>query len=189
MTDRIPAHTWLIAAVLAIPLVAGSAYLLSDLSGDDAERLEINPTAPKMSEASVYVTGAVVSPGVYPAAEGDRWIDAVEAAGGPAADADLQAVNLARRVADEDMIVVPHVGEAVAEEPGAGTPAGTSVVNINTASQAELEELPGIGEVRAGRILASRESDGPFQAVEDLLARELVPDGVFQDIVPLISVN
>lgn len=188
MTDRITSHTWLIAAVLAIPLVAGSAYLLAERVRSDPEPLAINPPPHEVSEARVYVTGAVVNPGVYPVSEGDRWIDAVEEAGGPAGDADLEAVNLARRVQDEDMVVVPRVNAAASETHGdAVTTPG--VININTASQAELEELPGIGEVRAGRILSSRETDGPFQAIEDLLARELVPNGVFEDIAPHISVN
>jgi competence protein ComEA len=62
------------------------------------------------------------------------------------------------------------------------------LVNINTATQTELEDLPGIGEVRAGAIIQSRTVDGPFGAVEDLLSREIVPESVFQDIAPLISV-
>jgi competence protein ComEA len=84
------------------------------------------------------------------------------------------------------MIVVPQLGAAVS---GSQDAASVGVVNINTATEAELDSLPGIGEVRAGRILASRQDEGPFASTDDLLTRELVPESVFEDIAQLITVN
>jgi competence protein ComEA len=62
-------------------------------------------------------------------------------------------------------------------------------VNINTAGEAELESLPGIGEVRARSIVQSRTADGPFGAIEDLVARQVIPESVFADIASLITVS
>jgi competence protein ComEA len=142
---------------------------------------------PPDSDVRVYVTGAVANPGVYRVEPGLRWIDAVEGAGGPTAEADLLGINLATRVKDEDMIVVPRNGTSASASDSSSS--SFTVVNINSATEAELDTLPGIGEVRANRIVASRQDEGPFAAIEDLLARELVPDSVFEEIAPLISVN
>jgi competence protein ComEA len=96
LTDQLERYRWLIVAVLAVPLLSGIAYLLNDRLSDPAE-LRINTNEAVPADLRVYITGAVQNPGVYPLQDGDRWIDALEAAGGPAADADLNAVNLSRR--------------------------------------------------------------------------------------------
>jgi competence protein ComEA len=167
-----------------VALLAGIGVLLADrLSSPDA--LVINDSA-SITDVRAYVTGAVNNPGVYPLKDGDRWIDALAAAGGATADANLTAVNLARRVKDEDQIVVPRAGQAVA---GASSAPGGSLLDVNTASETELDALPGIGQVRATNIIRSRQDDGPFAAIDDLLTRKLVPQSVFDDITPLITVN
>jgi competence protein ComEA len=166
-----------------VALLAGIGVLLADrLSSPDA--LVINAST-SITDVRACVTGAVNNPGVYPLKDGDRWIDALAAAGGAAADANLTAVNLARRVKDEDQIVVPRAGQAVAG--AASAPGG--LLDVNTASQAELDALPGVGQVRATNIIRSRQDDGPFAAIDDLLTRKLVPQSVFDDITPLITVN
>jgi competence protein ComEA len=86
------------------------------------------------------------------------------------------------------MIVVPRFGEVAATGVGDDSSA-LRVVNINTATEQELDALPGIGEARANRIIVSRQDDGLFTTIEDLLVRELIPDSVFEEIAPLISVN
>jgi competence protein ComEA len=188
MLDRIESYRWLIVAILAVPVLAGTGTLLADRADRGAEPLVVEDGGPPDGDIRVYVTGAVANPGVYGMAPNLRWIDAVEAAGGHTSSADLQSINLATRLSDEDMIVVPSLGDsaAVAGHSAAGS---ITVVNINSATEAELDTLPGIGEVRAGRIVSSRNEVGPFTAIEDLLARELVPDSVFDEIAPLISVN
>ena len=184
MTEPLERYRWLVVALFAVPLLVGIGFLLSDrLSGP--EPLEINMGGVPMGEIRVYVTGAVQRPGVYPLQEGDRWIDALEAAGGPTADADLTRVNLARRAQDEDQVVVPRHGEASVSATDQSPP-----ININTASQAELESLPGIGEVRATAILRSRTTDGPFADIEELLTRNLgIPESVYEKIASLITVG
>jgi len=183
LAEQLERYRWLIVALFAVPLLVGIGFLLNDrLSGP--EPLEINMGDVPLGEIRVYVTGAVQRPGVYPLQEGNRWIDALEAAGGPTADADLARVNLARRAQDEDQIVVPRQGEASVSATNQ-----SPLININTASQAEMESLPGIGEVRATAILRSRTTDGPFAAIEDLLARDLIPESVYEQIAPLITVG
>ena len=186
MSEGLLRYKWLIVGAFCVPLIIAAAILAEDrLDDPDALVIEAGDEAP--ADIRVYVTGAVREPGVYPLGSDARWIDAVEAAGGATDDADLTAVNLALRAKDEDQIVVPRIVRtgiavaAVAEAP--------QLVNINTADQAELETLPGIGEVRASRIIDSRDSEGAFTQSEDLLLRDLVPDSVYEEIEPLITVN
>lgn len=185
--DQLERYRWLVVALLAVPLLVGIGFLLRDrLSGP--EPLQINSEGFPSGDIRVYITGAVQRPGVYPLQEGDRWIDALEAAGGAVADADLTTVNLALRARDEDQIIVPSLGQAAAA--GASqSPLPGGLVNINTAGQAELEALPGIGPVRASAIVQSRTADGPFTDPEQLMERDLISRSVYEDIAPLITVG
>lgn len=136
------------------------------------------------ADLRVDVKGAVQAPGVYLLAPNARITDAVEAAGGPAEDADLAQLNLAAKVTDEGLVVVPRRGELL---PGAA-PSGL-LVNINTATEADLRALPGIGDVRARQIVSSRSTDGPFSDPLDLLVRNLVTSSVFERIKSNITVR
>lgn len=187
MLDALERYRWIVVALLAVPLAAGIGVLIGERSRDPAP-LVIQPPQEEPGELQVYVTGAVSNPGVYPLWEGARWIDALEAAGGAAADADLTRVNLARRAVDQDQVIVPRTGEAPPVVAGAAQSPGP-LVNVNTASQEELESLPGIGEVRAQSIIQSRTVDGAFAQPEDLVLRKLVPRSVFDDISGLIVVD
>lgn len=186
MTDVLERYRWLIVGLLSIPLIVGLVLLASDRVSDDPPALVVKPGNEAPPDIRVFVAGAVTNPGVYPLPESARWIDAIEAAGGLTADAEVTAVNMARRVEDEDQIIVPAIGDA--SSPPAAFVAGQPL-NLNTASVEELEALPGIGEVRAEAIVDSRTNDGPFTQVEDLLLRELVPDSVYEEIAPLVSVD
>ncbi len=125
----------------------------------------------------VHVVGAVHRPGLVELAAGERVSDAVERAGGPTDQADIHLLNLAALVSDGMQIEVPAIGadqtgplirggEPVAEE-GA---AQSGPVDINRATAAELETLPGIGPATAAAIIAHRDGSGPFATPEDLLA-------------------
>ena len=127
----------------------------------------------------VYVAGAVLSPGVYQVPGNARVQQAVLAAGGPAADADLDAMNLAAFILDGDRVYVPHKGAAVPAVVGAtsGAPsAGTSgsgqttaPIDLNRAGAEELDALPGVGPATAAAIVTYRERSGPFASIDDLL--------------------
>jgi len=119
----------------------------------------------------VHVAGAVVSPGVYELAPGARVQAALEAAGGAVPGADPGALNLAAPVGDGERVYVPMVGETVPI--ATGSPAVTVApgpVDLNQASAAELDGLPGIGPATAAAIVDHREQNGPFASVEDLEA-------------------
>ena len=183
MADQLERYRWFIVALLALPLLGGIFLLAKNRLSDPAE-LQITNTNAVPADIRVYISGAVQNPGVYPLKDGDRWIDALEVAGGPSKGADLDAVNLSKRVQDEDQIFVPARG---GDSPA--TNGQKPLVNINTANEAELQALPGIGEVRARGIVQSRTTEGPFASVEDLLTRKVVPQSVFTDIEPLITVQ
>lgn len=127
----------------------------------------------------VYVAGAVQSPGVYQVPGNARVQQAVLAAGGPAADADLDAMNLAAFILDGDRVYVPHRGAAVPAVVGAtsgAASAGTSgsgqpatPIDLNRAAAEELDTLPGVGPATAAAIVAYRERSGPFASIDDLL--------------------
>jgi competence protein ComEA len=118
----------------------------------------------------VDVAGAVRQPGVYEFAEGDRVIDAIERAGGSLPKADLSLLNLAAPLADGTQILVSKAGPAGVGVPGGSMPGATSgLIDINSASETELETLSGIGEVLAATIVEYRTQNGPFASVEDLM--------------------
>lgn len=183
MSELLERYRWLIVALFAVPLLSGVFLLIEDRL-DDPGPLVVQTGDTSIADIRVYVTGAVENPGVYSVPDGSRWIDALEAAGGATADANLDGVNLARRVNDEDQIVVPLLGQALV----AGA-TQSPLVNINTAGESLLESLPGIGEVRASTIIRSRDTDGPYTSIEDLRDRDLIPNSVFDDIADLISVG
>lgn len=182
MTETLERYRWFVVALLALPMVIGITLLVADRS-KGPEPLVIKTEELPPADVRVYVTGAVARPGVYPVRADARWIDAVEAAGGTTADADLEAVSMARRVVDEETILVPQLGD------GERAPAAGTLVNVNTADIEALEALPGIGEVRAEDIILSRTADGPFGQIEDLVLRDLIPDSVFAAIAPMITVD
>lgn len=161
------------------------------------------PTATRAPTATpapiqVYVSGAVARPGVYALPWDSRVEQAIAAAGGSTADADLLRVNLAQRVHDEQQIYVPHKSEAVTPvlpTPVPPTPStGTSStpgqkVNINTGNAAELEALPGIGPVLAQRIIDYRQTNGPFRRPDDIKNVKGIGDATFERLRDLITVE
>ena len=142
----------------------------------------------------VDVAGKVRRPGIVSLPLGSRVVDAIEAAGGPRRGVDLTTVNLARLLVDGEQIVVgvpPPAGVAApaASAPGAST-AGAPVplVNLNSATQAELETLPGIGPVTAAAILQWRTDNGAFSSVDELLEVSGIGDATLAEIAPFVTI-
>ena len=114
----------------------------------------------------IHIVGAVKNPGVFTLQEGDRVLEAVEKAGGFSEDALRDAVNLAARIYDGQQIYIPREGEEVPTTVYQGIQ--QQKININTASQSDLETLPGIGPAKAGAIIQDREKNGPFKSIEEI---------------------
>lgn len=131
--------------------------------GDRSNR----PPKTGTTQVVVYVTGRVASPGVLTMPAGSRVGEAIEAAGGPGEDADLESVNLARVIADGEHIVVPAQGAAPGP-PGARATEGAQCVNLNAASEQELQGLDGVGPAMASRIAQYRAAHGTITSVDEL---------------------
>lgn len=147
----------------------------------------------------VDVRGAVLHPGVYALENDDRLIDAINAAGGYLDDADTKLINHAQKLADEMLIYIPLEGEELAETAATTeiptavtTPSSSSesdTVNLNTASEAELMTLSGVGPAKAEAIIQHREEQGKFQVKEDLMNISGFGQKTFEKLEPHISVQ
>ncbi|UZJ23790.1 helix-hairpin-helix domain-containing protein [Rhodococcus antarcticus] len=129
-----------------------------------------SPTGPAPTgELVVSVAGSVATPGLVTLRAGARVADALTAAGGALPGTDLLTLNLAQPLTDGEQVLVGVVGPpAVAVSPAPGASAAGGLVNLNTATQPELEELPGVGPVMAGAIIDFRTQNGPFTSVDQL---------------------
>lgn len=134
----------------------------------------------------VHVSGAVLTPGVYPLEPNSRVLDAVQAAGGFTDDADQEAVNLAAFLEDEDRIVIPSNDASTPQTPSENR---SGVINLNTAGVEELDQLPGVGLVKAQAIVDYRKKNGFFLSTEDLMKVPGIGPELFQQFEDLISVN
>lgn len=197
----------LLAAAAAIAVVGGALRFLDDRA---APPIVISQPLDE-SVVVVAVEGAVVSPGVYELPADARYADAVAAAGGLTDEADLSGYNPARRVRDEERVVVPQRTASAApasddgvdssSDPGggeapsaagagdAGAPAGSGSIDINTATVEELDVLPGIGPVLAERIVSEREARGPFTSVDDLAGVSGISRRMVDVLRPLVTVG
>jgi competence protein ComEA len=140
------------------------------------------------AELVVDVEGGVNLPGIHRLPAGSRVADALGAAGGYAESADLAAaartLNLAAAVVDGQQIYVPVVGETPGSGGGGG---GDGLVNLNRASQSELEDLPGIGPVTAQKIIDAR-AERPFATLDELVTREVLTARQLEQIAELVTV-
>ena len=144
---------------------------------------------PTRAPIRVYVSGAVHEPAVYELPPGSIVKDAIDAAGGPASDADLDRINLALELRDQQQVYVPRRDEANPPPPVSGGEAAEELVNINAATAAELETLPGIGPVTADSILEYRETNGPFERIEDIQNVPGIGPATFEGMKDLITVR
>jgi len=138
----------------------------------------------------VDVAGKVRRPGIATLPSGSRVVDAIRAAGGARRGVRLGSLNLARVLTDGEQVVVglpPPAGVAASVDSSATVGPTTPMVNINSASQAELEELPGVGPVTAQAILTYRSENGAFTAVDQLLDVSGIGDATLAKIAPFVT--
>ena len=210
----------LLGVLVALAIVGGVVMTaLFGASADDVQVVEIAPTptpvptstpVPPEPDVGVYISGAVVNPGVYIMYEGSRLASVLLLAGGATENADLSAINLAVVVQDEDHWHIPRVGEvmpagAQASNGGGsnsrsanGNAAASSAqagqdndgkVNLNSADVTLLKTLPSIGEVRAQAIVSHREANGDFASIDALLEVDGVGVGIVENIRHLVTVE
>lgn len=172
----------------------------SPVTASDASPAALQPPAPPDVSATggatpsagtvtVDVAGKVRRPGIAVLDAGARVVDALEAAGGARRGVDLSPINLARVLVDGEQILVGEAARpAAASAPGAAAPAAGSLVNLNTATVAELELLPEVGPVTAQAIVTWREQHGGFTAVQELLEVDGIGDKTLATITPHVTV-
>ncbi|MEW4284145.1 helix-hairpin-helix domain-containing protein [Priestia koreensis] len=143
-----------------------------DLKVKDKQKVQATT---QQTTVLVDVKGAVKTPGVYELAVGSRIRDAIRLSGGITNQGDKNAVNLALKLQDEMIVYVPKIGESESVVISSHTSPGTSsntenpLINLNTATPEELQQLDGVGPAKASAIIAYREENGPFQKIEDLM--------------------
>jgi competence protein ComEA len=205
-----------IAVLVCVAIAAGVAWFRAGIAPasppagatpstaatTDTTTTEAPVTTTTMTEIVVDVAGAVRVPGVVSLPGGARVLDAIRAAGGAVAGADLQRLNLAAKLGDGARVAVPLIGQAPpAIDPGAvvgstdpavdgsidGSGDSSGPVNVNTASETQLEELPGIGPTLAAAIVAERERNGPFRSADDLTRVHGIGDGRLEQLRDFVA--
>ena len=174
-------------------LGVGLLLLATNQPRGDPIRLSPPPTP---APIIVHVTGAVINPGVYSLPSGSRVKDAIEKSGGLLSDADTTLINLAMLIEDGEQVWVPYQLDDVMDfdkpavlggEPTQGQQ--TRKININTASQIELESLSGIGPVIAKAVIQYRLENGPFKDIEEIQEVSGIGPVTFEKIKPIITVK
>lgn len=172
-------HTRLSIAIASAALTAFVALTL--VLWIDARRpvtITIAPQAP--APVTAAITGAVVTPGVYTLAPDGRLADLIDAAGGLTTTADVANLNINGRVGDGETIDIPRLVIVRDEQ--------NLLLDINTASAAELDQLPGIGPTLSERIVAWRLANGPYHHLDDLLQIDGISENLLEKIRPFITV-
>lgn len=191
---------YVLLGVMAGFVLAGVLVFVSRAPAGEPIMLQPAPTA---APIAVHVIGAVPRPGLYKFPEAARVQDAIDAAGGILADADVDALNLAAPLEDGQQLDIPYksgseptnntstfdlpTSATATEEPTNDNSNSEELVNINTASLEELDALPGIGPTTAQKILDYREENGPFSTIEDIMNVSGIGPATFEDIQNLIT--
>lgn len=167
-------------------VVATVVFLINGLSSSKSVEVAAQPSIASdqvvVQAATIYVhiVGEVTSPGIYELESGARLMDAIFSAGGLTKTADQSSVNLARELTDGEQVVVFKIGEAPVASGSVGTK--PAQISLNRATQAELEELPGVGPALAGRMIDWRTANGGFKKKEDLLNISGIGDKLYAGI-------
>ena len=167
-----------------------------DLEIEKDTNIEINESTNEVSskEVTVYISGEVNSPGIVTVNSGERLANVVEKVGGVTSNADLNQVNMAIKVEDEEHYIIPKIGEVLEVQENImaennGTKEDSSKININKATIEELDSLPGVGEATANKIVNYRDENGEFKSIEEIKNVNGIGDKKFQDMKDLIIAN
>jgi competence protein ComEA len=181
----------------AIVVVVVFVFILAVTRSERSRELVLQIEPIDLSnEVTVYVGGAVSDPGLYSLPRGSRVNEAVDLAG-PLDDADLSALSLATVIRDEDSIVIPEQRAQAQDVPQSSSVQSSdhqnngnpSTIDLNTASQSELQSLPGIGPALAERIMEYRSTQGGFQSVSELSEITGISDRMVEELRPLLEIG
>ena len=197
------------ALVLIVMLIVIIVYIgMQTKEYTNYEQLEISSetenevqeeTPTVTTTIKVHIAGSVVTEGIVELEEGARIADAIQSAGGTTADANMQNINLAYKLQDGQKIYIPNVNEdetAIIENGGiventevsGGTANSSGKININTATQTELELITGIGPSTATKIIEYRTENGKFQTIEDIKNVPGIGDSKYESMKEQITV-
>jgi competence protein ComEA len=193
-----------IVTFINLALIVGFSFWLKQPTTTPIEIISPLPTSTSLpsptstpSLVRVYVAGAVSHPDVYWLDSGSIVKDAVAAAGGASHDADLNRINLAQELYDQQQIYVPRQGETNPPPPvtdgetvsSTENDSPVGIVNINTATLEELDSLSGIGPALGQRIIDYREANGPFASIEEIMLVSGIGEACFEKIKDRITVG
>ena len=170
-------------------VVTDSVISTSDGAGSHFDSSDDSTKDDSNTDIYVHICGAVINPGVYQVPVGTRVYQALELAGGSSDDAYLSGINLADKLADGQKVYIPSEGEHAEGILSIDSGDVQSVmININTASEAELMTLPGIGQSRAKDIINYRVKNGLFESIDDIMKVSGIKEAAFEKIKDLIKV-
>ncbi|CAG9608092.1 ComE operon protein 1 [Pseudoneobacillus rhizosphaerae] len=200
MKDLLEIHKLKLLAVLVLLIIIMIYFFIrsdvqDDITFEEASAPLINETSQKTSVTieepiimMVDVKGAVRIPDVYVAEQDERVIDLIKKAGGFTDKADQNQVNLSQHVEDEMVIYVPNLGDSENIQIGSNLPQN-NLVNINKASDSELQTLPGIGPSKALAIIEYRDTNGGFRTVDEIKKISGIGEKTFEKLEPHISIK
>lgn len=145
---------------------------------------------------TIYISGQVNNPGIVTLESNKRLADAIDILGGVTKDADLNRVNIALKVKDEEHYIIPKIGEEISNDnllidntKDFNEKGDNNKININLATIKELEDLPGIGEATANKIIRYRDENGDFKSIDEIKNVNGIGDKKYEDLKELISIN
>lgn len=197
----------ILVIVFTIISTLGFKFFIKDIIESREKTIEVTTTKELMDKEQiedqdltneenkiimVHISGQVYNPGIVELELGNRVIDAVKLAGGLKKDADIDRINLAKKLVDEEKIYIPEIGEEISNDISVESKSSykeeSGKININSCSREELISLPGIGEAIADKIIEYREAT-PFKTIEDIKNVSGIGDKKFEAIKELIIVK
>ncbi|WP_010094124.1 helix-hairpin-helix domain-containing protein [Ornithinibacillus scapharcae] len=189
MIDLMRKHIFLLLLILVVSIII---FVTTQNDDQPVEKMVVErdgeqeaESGPEESVVFVDIKGEVVTPGVYAMETGDRVKDVVLEAGGFTKEADENFINLAQKVLDEMVIIVPTKGAVESQE---SRVSGESKLRINHATVDEIQQLPGIGPSKAKAIVEYRDEHGYFNKVEDLLEVSGIGEKTLEALIEEIHV-
>lgn len=169
-----------ILSFLVLLLIAGAVWKAVQTRAPDVEYIESQPAEEQPEMITIHLVGQIKNPGVYHLPAGSRVYEALEQAGGVTPEADLTRVNLARPLYDGEQLNIA----GYSDQP----PPGEGKININLATEEELMALPGIGAVRARRIVEHRNRYGYFTDITQLMEVNGIGEGIFNGLKDFVTI-